>query len=202
MIKLLGTISFVLLFLSAGIAQNFEGIVEMRQLSAEGVTHDVTWYIKKDKIAFEIKTKSETGTMKMRFIPQPKQNSMLMVVTTPQGENKNEISTRDISSDIDMSRSEVKETGTKTSADFGELTLLTITTPDAITETEIAKGVDVDLSKYAAFLKNDYAVQALIKSRQVGFPLNSVTKDKSGKVISKSSVISIKKTAVSDNYFQ
>jgi hypothetical protein len=201
MIKLLGALSFVFLFFGSSYAQTFEGIVVLRQVSGEGFTNDLTWYIKKDKIAFEIINLSETGTMKMRFVPKPKQNSMLMVINTTQGETKNEISASEISSDIDMSKSEVKDNGVKNSAEYGELNMMTISTPNTVTESEIDKSIDVDLSKYVAFLKNDYAIQALIKTKQIGFPLNSVTKDKSGNLISKISVISVKRTAVSDNFF-
>jgi hypothetical protein len=182
-------------------AQNFEGIVEMKQTSADGVAHDLTWYIKKDKIAFEIRTKSDRGVTKMRFVPKPKQNSMLMIVATPSGENKNEISAKDIVTEIDLSRSEVKENGVKNSSSYGDLSVLVLTTPSAVTETEVAKSIDVDLFKYAAFLKNDHAVQALIKTRQIGFPVNSVTKDKTGKIISKCSVTAVKRTVVAENYF-
>lgn len=201
MAKLFLSIGFFFLILFSVNAQNFEGIVEMRQVNADGSTHDLTWYIKKDKIAFEIKTNSQSGAMKMRFVPQPKQNSMLMVITNPQGESKNEIATRDISTDIDMTKSEVKENGSKAS-EYGELSLLIISTPNSVTETEVVKSIDVDLSKYASFLKNDYAVQALIKTKQIGFPLNSITKDKNGNLISKTTVVSVRKLPVSESYFK
>jgi hypothetical protein len=182
-------------------AQSFEGIVEMKQISADNVAHDLIWYIKKDKIAFEIRTKSDKGVTKMRFVPKPKQNSMLMITATPQGENKSEISSRDIANEIDMSRSEVKETGSKSSASYGDLSVLTVTTPNFVTETEISKSIDVDLAKYTSFLKNDYAVQALIKTKIIGFPVSSVTKDKTGRIISKCTVVSVKRTFVAENYF-
>jgi hypothetical protein len=183
-------------------AQTFEGIVETRQVGANGVSNDISWYIKKDRIAFELRSNANPAGMKMRFVPQSKQNSLLLVVTTSEGENKSEINANDINSEIDMSRGEVKENGVKNSAEYGELTLLIINTPTTVTETEVSKLIDVNFSKYASFFKNDYAVQGLIRSGQSGFPLNSVTKDKSGKVITKTTVISIRKIPVSESYFK
>ena len=198
---------FTILFFNISIltiihAQTFEGIVEMRQTNAEGISSEITWYIKKDKLAFRIQSNASSGILKMRFVPQPKQNTMLMYIGTPQGEVKNEISAQEISSEIDLQRAEVKEIGTKSSAEMGELTVLLLNTATTSTETEFTKNVDINLAKYSLFIKNDYSVQALLLMNQVGFPVNSVTKDKSGRIISKSTVTSIKKTSLPDSFFQ
>lgn len=200
MIRILGTIGIVLLTVVFSFGQqNFEGIVKVQQETAAGMTYNVTWYIKKDKIAFEVKTISDNGSLKMRFVPQPKQDNMLMIINNTE---KKEIATRDISGDIDLSNAAVNSNGTKASPEFGQVELLTISTTDMNTEVEVVKEIDVDLSKYAAFLKNDYGVQALIQSKQIGFPLNSVTKDKNGNVISTTKVQSVQKQTVSEDYFQ
>ena len=198
---------FTILFFNISIltiihAQTFEGIVEMRQTNAEGISSEITWYIKKDKLAFRIQSNASSGILKMRFVPQPKQNTMLMYIGTPQGEVKNEISAQEISSEIDLQRAEVKEIGTKSSAEMGELTVLLLNTATTSTETEFTKNVDINLAKYSLFIKNDYSVQALLLMNQVGFPVNSVTKDKSGRIVSKSTVTSIKKTSLPDSFFQ
>jgi hypothetical protein len=77
-----------------------------------------------------------------------------------------------------------------------------MTTASSITETEVSKMIDINLAAYASFFKNDYALLALIKSGQSGFPLNSVTKDKNGKIISKTTIVSIRKIPVSESYFK
>lgn len=181
-------------------AQSFEGIIETKQVDANGLSHDITWYIKKDKIAFELK--GDKNAIKMRFIPQPKLNSMILVLTGPEGESKSEVNAKDISSEIDMSRSEVKDNGVRNLQEYGEVNVLLITTPTTITETEVSKMIDVNLSIFAPFFKNDYALLSLIKSGQNGFPLNSITKDKNGKVISKTTIVSIRKIPVSETYFK
>jgi hypothetical protein len=140
--------------------------------------------------------------MKMLIIHQPKLNSMILVLSSPEGESKSEVHANDISSEIDMSRSEVKDNGVRNIQEYGEVNVLIITTPTTITETEVSKMIDINLSKYAAFFKNDYALLALIKSGQTGFPLNSVTKDKNGKVLSRTTLISIRKTPVSETFFK
>jgi hypothetical protein len=200
--KIFTTLLFNIVILTIIHAQTFEGIVEMRQTNAEGISSEITWYIKKDKLAFRIQSNASSGILKMRFVPQPKQNTMLMYIGTPQGEVKNEIAAQEISSEIDLQRAEVKEIGTKSSAEMGELTVLLLNTATTSTETEFTKTVDINLAKYNLFIKNDYSVQALLLMNQVGFPVNSVTKDKSGRVISKSTVTSIKKTSLPDSFFQ
>lgn len=202
MSKIITTLLISLCFTTLVFAQNFEGIISAKQLAANGVTNDINWYIKKDKIALELRNSSDPAGMKMRFVPQPKQNSMLLVVITNDGETKSEIYAGDISSEIDMSRSEVRENGVKNSAEYGELNILIINTANTITETEVSRMIDVNFSKYAAFFKNDYALLGLIKNGQNGFPLNSITKDKSGKVITKTTVLSIRKIPVSESYFK
>ena len=202
MYKFFTTLFFNIVILTIIHAQTFEGIIEMKQTNAEGISSEITWYVKKDKLAFRIQSNASSGVLKMRFVPQPKQNTMLMYISTPQGEVKNEIAAREISSEIDLQRAEVKELGTKSSAEMGELNILSLNTATTSTETEYTKSVDLNLSKYAPFIKNDYSVQALLLLNQIGFPVNSITKDKSGRIISKSTVTSIKKTSLPDSFFQ
>jgi hypothetical protein len=200
MLKYFTIFCFLISFVPYLSAQSFEGIIETKQVDANGLSHDITWYIKKDKIAFELK--GDKNAIKMRFIPQPKLNSMILVLTGPEGESKSEVNAKDISSEIDMSRSEVKDNGVRNLQEYGEVNVLLITTPTTITETEVSKMIDVNLSIFAPFFKNDYALLSLIKSGQNGFPLNSITKDKNGKVISKTTIVSIRKIPVSETYFK
>jgi len=183
-------------------AQNFEGIVETKQVDANGIINDISWYIKKDKIAFELRGNTDKSAMKMRFIPQPTQNSLILVLTTPEGESKNEVNARDISSEININGAELKDNGLKNTVDCGEVNLLTMNTANSITEIEFSKMIDVNFSRYASFFKNDYALLALIKSGHTGFPVNSVTKDKNGKIISKTTLVSIRNIPVSESYFK
>lgn len=202
MLNIINTFCFLFCFVKLVSAQSFEGIVETRQIDANGVSNEISWYIKKDRIAFELKTNSDKSAMKMRFVPQPKQNSMLMVISTPDGESKTEVNAKDINSEINTAGAELKVLGPKNSAEFGELGLLQMTTATSITETEVSKMIDINLASYASFFKNDYAILALIKSGQSGFPLNSVTKDKNGKIISKTTIVSIRKIPVNESYFK
>jgi hypothetical protein len=202
MLKIIKTFCLLFSFVQFVSAQSFEGIVETRQVDANGVSNEISWYIKKDRIAFELKPNGDKAAMKMRFVPQPKQNSMLMVISTPEGESKSEVHANDISSEINTAGAELKDIGLRNTAEFGEVSVLLMTTATSITETEVSKMIDINLAAYASFFKNDYAVLALIKSGQSGFPLNSVTKDKNGKIISKTTIVSIRKFPVSESYFK
>jgi len=199
MFKLIKIFCLLFGFVQLLAAQGFEGIVETRQVDANGISHDISWYIKKDKIAFELKS---NAAMKMRFVPQPKQNSMLMTVSTADGESKTEVLAKDISSEINVSGAELKDLGMRKTAEHGDVSVIVMTTSTSTTETELTKMFDVNLSNYVSFFKNDYAILSLVKSGQSGFPLNSVTKDKSGNIISKTTLISIRRLALSESYFK
>lgn len=200
--KLFGGFILLLIGLLPLQGQNFEGVIKMEQEGEAGMRYQLNWYIKKDQIAFEVQTKSDPNSLKMRFVPQPQKNSMLMVIQSEEGQSKKEISSRDIQADLGLSNAVIKSEKVRKSVEFGQLYTLNIETDKFNTEVELVKEIDVDLKKYAAYLKNDYGIQALIQTGEKGFPLNSTTYDKYGKLISKTKVLSIVRQKVDDKYFQ
>ena len=185
-------------------AQQFEGIVDMTQESA-GMVYQVKWYIRKDRIAYELFAKSDQGSMQFRFVPQPEKNNMLLITNGTNNSDKREIPVQEImpSPGLDIRNLQVEAAGAGAPhPEFRETQRLIVrSASQTVTELDYSTEIDVDLSKYAAYLKEDYGIQALAQSRRTGFPVSSVTKDRSGQVISRTRVTKVTRTKVQDKHF-
>lgn len=175
-------------------AQTFEGIVELKQETAEGLSFDMTWYIKADKIAYEISGSSEQGEMKIRFVPQPNTGTMVMDAQTSQGNTRQVLDVKDLGvpADFDMENIMYSQKGN----------VFEVSTSKTLTEITIDPAIDIHFAKYAEFFKADYGIHALAQSGKKGFPVETVTKDKSGSMISKITLKNISRTKVADRYFE
>jgi hypothetical protein len=193
---------FFLCLIQISHAQNFEGVIEMKQSSADGIVSDVFWYLKKDKLALEIVTKTTEGKMKIKLHPNPRLKNMIMNIFSGNTQQKTELSISSIQSEIDFSGMEINEMGLKQNAELGNVQVLVIKTKKWSAETEVVKDLGINLREYFEFFKNDYAIQSLYKSGKVGFPVNTTVKDNQGKVIFKTQVVSLKKIAPSDQIFE
>lgn len=197
MYKITLLLFFCLTFVSQSFAQHFEGIIQMHQETANGIHYDVTWYIKQDKIAFEISSPSARGNNSIRFVPQIKSSSILMIT----GDTKKEIPLKDITSEYSFDNIQTKLVEGKTHTDFKQSKHYEISTNDVVAEVEISEDIDINFAQYAAFFKNDCGLYVLANSKKVGFPINSTAKDKSGKLISKTTFKSMQRTKVDDAVF-
>ena len=187
-------------FSTAMVAQSFEGIIEMHQTTSNGMEYDLTWYIKGNQLAYELSTSSGGMDVQIRFVPQKAKNSMLMIA----GDTKREIPASEIiqPDEISLDGAKVAEKNLSATKDFKEMKQLEIIT-DAITaNVEVTTDIKINFAEYAAFFKKDYGLCALVKSGKEGFPLSSVTKDKSGKILTKTTLEKVTRTMVSDAYFQ
>ncbi|MCP4438990.1 MAG: DUF4412 domain-containing protein [Aureispira sp.] len=186
-------------------AQDFEGIIEMTQETANGLKYDLKWFIKKDQIAYEISsTSARSAQTQLRFVPQPKKNTMLMITHSDQGDNKSEIATTDITAPPGFNFDDVTiEEGEESSSDdFKKIQQLVVKNEKLSTEVDVTSDININFKEYAAYFKADYGIYALVKSGKKGFPLNSVTKDALGNILSKTTLKSVKRMKVSDKYFQ
>lgn len=191
---------FIATFGTSVMAQTFEGTVQMQQETANGIIYDVTWYIKKDKIAFEISSASARGTSVIRFVPQKKSASILMIT----GDTKKEIALSEISTDYNFGNIQTQEVaGEKNDYTLysNKNTHYKISTTDVIAQMEVSSEIDVDFSEYAAFFKNDCGMYILANSQKKGFPINSIATDKEGNLISKTTFRSMQKMTIDDSKF-
>lgn len=186
-------------------AQSFEGIVEMKQETA-GMTYQVKWYIRQDRIAYELFSQSGRGAMQLRFIPQPEKGTMLLITNGGNHSDKKELSTKDItpSAGIDITNLQIEEIGEpRSQGEFRKVKKLVVRSmAGTVTHVDYTTDIDVHFLKYAAFLKEDYGIQALAQSGRMGFPIRSVTRDEKGKVIAETKLIRVIHMKMSDAYFR
>lgn len=199
--KLILSLLLFLSFSTTIFAQSFEGIIEMYQVTSNGLEYDLKWYIKNDKIAYEISPRTTRGDGgQMRFVPQKSSNTMIIVT----GDTKTKIAASDITAPegFSMEGAKIQDKGTVTNPNFKEVKTLEISTNDIISTVELTTDINIKFSDYAAFFKADYGLCALAESKKTGFPLNSVTKDKKGNVLTQTTLKKVTRTVVADSYFQ
>ena len=177
-------------------AQSFEGTVKMHQITANGIEYDVTWYIKKDKIAVEVASESARG-MQMRFIPLKGKKAMLMVT----GDTKKEIPVSQITSDFSFDNLKTKEDKSQVSG-FTNVTRYNISNAQINAEVQVTTDIDIQFSEYADFFKNDCGLYLLASSNKKGFPINSTVKDAKGNLIVKTTFKSMTRKSIEDSKFQ
>lgn len=177
-------------------AQNFEGVIEMRQETAEGLSYTLKWYIKGDRLAYEL---TDRGAQ-MRFVPLVKEGKMLMVT----GENKTIIPVSEITGNAvaQLRGATFQNNGQGRCPYFQQVQQWRMATSEVESVLDVTTDVAISFAEYRDFFKNDYSLCALAASGKAGFPLNSVTRDKTGKVLSRTTIIKVTRMTVADGYFE
>lgn len=196
------TLLLIVFFASIKIlsAQNFEGIIEMHQVTTNGLEYDLKWYIKGNKIAYELSTKSGTDVVQMRFVPLKSSNSILMI----SGNTKTEIPSDQITRPVgfSMEGAKVVEKGMNGNKDFKSIKEWQITTNKMTAKVEVTTDIDINFEEYKQFFKSDYGLCALAESGKSGFPLNITIQDKAGNILTKTTLKKVTRMSVSDSFFQ
>jgi hypothetical protein len=141
------------------------------------------------------------------FIPDTKTANLLMYndAAVPAGVNKTYYSTSVNSISPDKSTQTGAMTVTKTgeTKEIGGFTCekIIITTTTTETETWVTKDFKPDFYKYYPYFRNSYELAGLSQEKIKGMPVQSVTKDLSGKVISQTDFISATKTDLKETEF-
>lgn len=177
-------------------AQNFEGIIEMRQETADGGHYILKWYIKGDKLAYELMDQQS----QIRFVPRPASRAMLMVT----GETKTIIPVEEITgiAHQQLQGASLETNGSGRCPHFGDVQQWRIATPQVEAVLQVTTEVGIQFAVYRDFFKNDYTLCALAASGKVGFPIKSVARDAQGNVLSKTTLTKVTRTTVSDAYFE
>lgn len=181
-------------------AQKFEGVIEMHQITTNGLEYDLKWYIKEGQIAYELSTFSGKDVVKMRFVPLKNSNSMLMI----SGNTKTEIPSEKITAPVgfSMEGAKILEKGNRSTGDFESITEWQITTDEMTARVEVTTDIGINFAEYKQFFKSDYGLCALAESGKLGFPLNITIKDKKGNILTKTSLKKVTRMAVADSFFK
>ena len=186
-------------FMTSLSAQDFEGIIEMVQITPTGIEYNMKWYIKNKQIAYELSFENGRGMYQIRFVPKKSTNSMLMVTAG----TKTEIPISEIKrpEGFSMEGAKIVDLGVSKSTSFKEVNNWELTTKNITSSLEVTTDIDINFTDYKEFFKNDYGLCALIESGQPGFLLNSTTLDNDGKLITTTSLKKVTRTDVADSFF-
>ena len=185
-------------------AQNsFEGTVVMQHTKGDDEPMKITWYIKKELLAYDLEFKTPEGELKtMRFVPQAL--TRMLLITDPAGSFRYEVPVANIEAATDVKKGmTAKELGRgNVEPKFDKTADVEIQTPTTKTQMEYTFDIGLDWTLYADFFGSDYSIAAMLKLNAKGFPYKSVTKDDSGAVILRNELISVKKEKISDSFFK
>ena len=198
-------ITFLFLLITATtFAANGLVVVQTYSTSVEGQQVSVTWYVTEAQCKLKMQFSDKDVNTTSYFIPAAKSSQLLTYSdgATPAGLSKvyYRIPVTDIKGAVDGSLAE--RTGETKSIGGMNCEKVIAKSANSITEMWVTKDFKGDYYRFASFFKNSYELKALSESSIKGFPLSSITKDNSGKVISSYELVSVSSTEIADTEFK
>ncbi len=196
----------VLACLASGVFAG-KGLVVTQKYTTEtvGQSISVTWYVTdtKCKMKMQYSDKDINGTTTY-FIPDVAAGKLLTYSDGPVPANSVKayftIPVQNIKSSNSIMLT-VEKTGEVKDINGFKCEKVIAKSAGSITEMWVTVDFKADCTKFAAFFKNSYELNALNQGKITGFPVSSVTKDASGNVISSTEVLSVSSSEISDGEF-
>lgn len=182
-------------------AQNANMMIEAK-IQNNDFDGNIIWYIKGDKLAFDMIYTYEGNTYETRFIPQPDKGVMYLLNDAGGQKMKTTINAGDIRADENFDKRILEVNIEENVVVSGiECKKIIVKTANTVTECFIDTSIDFPYYRYEAFLRSDYALLALRQLNMKGFPIAVKTTDRSGNVINNVETLNIRSNVVSDNIF-
>jgi len=175
---------------------------------ANGGDVTVTWYVTDAQCKMKMDFKDNKVSSVNWFIPDAAQSQLLIYTEgpVPAGAEKtyysipvNQIKT---TSNADASGLKVVRTGETKTLSGMVCEKITITGNQSVTEMWVTRDFVANAYKYTSFFRTITELQGLNQEKIAGFPMASVTKDNSGKVISSFELVSASTSELSDSDFK
>lgn len=203
--KRLALITIGLLTIPA-IASAFEGVVSTTYVSEEtgNLPMEMIWFMDGENLLLEVKMEVDGKTESLFMLPNLSSGALYMYSETPAENGKNfytEVSAEDISGGSDATFSS-RLGSQKKVINERECIALSSTGDQMVIKMWLDKSVDFPLYKFADFFKTNYDIPALKAISQVGFPMESVTKDHYGNTIALFQVTEVEEKSLEDQMFQ
>jgi CYTH domain-containing protein len=193
----------ILFLLIAGASFAGKGLVVTQTYNSakDGQHISVTWYVTQTQCKLKMQFSDKDVNTTSYFIPNAQNNQLVtysdgaataqkVYYSIPVGGIKANVETPTIER-----TSQTKELG-------GVLCEKIIAkTANATTEMWVTKDFKGDYYQFASFFKNSYELKALSAGAVKGFPLASVTKDNTGKVLNSYELVSVSSTEIADTEF-
>jgi hypothetical protein len=194
----------IILTIATGCAMAFDGKVKMKYYSAAipAASMSATWYISGERLKLKLDFSSKEGQTETFFIPQKEKAILLSYTIAAKDKVYYEIPAASIEPQKDMAakRLTVKATGEKKKINGITCEKITAKSDNAVLEMWVAPW-DIKAYAYQAYFRSNLEFQALSEIEMSGFPLESVTKDLSGKIISSFSLESLAEGALNASEF-
>jgi hypothetical protein len=176
-------------------AQQFEGIIHQKHTSAEGASYDMKWYIAPGKLAYELRIQDAEGYVDVKLIPNLKDNTMKVITKTTKGIHVNSIPVSEL-------KSSVRHTYGGLTLESNKEGIKNYSYNSKQGSLKVNATIDFSFAKYAAFFKDNYALQLFMKQNEKGFPVEIIERDNLGKTVQHIQLISVNRQKLDDSYFK
>jgi hypothetical protein len=199
------TYSIIFLSLVTAIAFAGKGLVVTQKYNTgkDGQSVTVTWYVTETQCKLKMLYSDKDINTVNYFIPDVSSSKLLSYTegATPAGVPKTYYSIPVSGIKSALEASVVERTGETKMINGMNCEKIISKTATTTTEMWVTKDFKADYYRFASFFKNSNELKALNESSIKGFPLVSVTKDKSGKVLNAYELVSVSATEIADSEF-
>lgn len=196
------TLLFVSLLASLGLgAQNFEGTVVLKQTTPDDEVTTITWYIRGNQISMETFMHTQKGDYWFLAVPDLKTGKLFIHSRANDGESTYEIAVDNIQGAATGSKLYVTKGANFDDPKTGKGVEMTIANASYTTHSKISLDIPIDFSLYAAYFKDDFAIQSMAITHQPGLPIESETRDLSGNFLKRYELVSINPGKVPNEKF-
>ena len=184
-----------------------KGIVVSQKYNNPDIRGNVTmtWYVSETQCKLKMDFQSADVNTSTWFIPDLTSGRLISFGEgpVPAGLPKTyySIPVQNVKSTNSVSRVSINRTGETKTISGMVCEKIVVKTNRNITEMWITTDFKTDLYKYSAFFQNSYELMGLSEESIQGFPLESVTKDNAGKVISSLELASAMQSDLSSKDF-
>ena len=186
-------------------SQSFEGTIKtiVREPFNQPAESELMLFIKGNKFAMETNYGEQDDKIKLRFIPDLKNNEMLMLtsLTSSKFYKRGKPDGRSALSDKYRDIVQVEHSGETMLIMGFNCEKIIIKTGAITTSCWYTKELDINYGQYESFLQNDYNVIGLAHLGISGFPMKSETREPNGNIIQSYQVLEINPGIVADKEF-
>jgi len=191
------------IIISASItAQSVNNVSIKTNVKGDNFDGQITWFVKGDKIAFDMQFTHEGKTFTSRFIPDKSKGLFHVLTTTPDAKIYSTAEAKSIepTPGFDPVILSVEMAGDEVISGINCKKII-VKTAGTVTECFIDPTINAQYTSYETFFRSDYALLAMKELKLNGFPIALITKNLEGRILTEVQTINIQLNSVNDNVF-
>ena len=184
-------------------AQNINNVTIKTTLKGANFDGQITWFLKGDKIAFDVQFTNEGKQYLTRYIPDKVKGIFHILSTTPESKIYSTAEAKLIEPTPGFDSHIISIEQVKDEVISGiNCKKIIVKTAGSVTECYIDPTINANYTSYESFFRSDYALLAMKELKMTtGFPIAIKTVDLEGKVITEVQTLNIQANSVTDNVF-